>query len=122
MRRILRNTVVVMTGAVASAAFSVSPALAAYITVHGGPTFTNHVGFMQAEGTSGVNDAGTAVGDGWTSYPYGTQRSARWDGSGAAPSILGTISPEPSSQRLATGYGVEHQRHRLDQRDGRVRP
>ena len=77
-------------------ALAAQPALAAYITIHGGPTYTPGIGGFQLSGggvVAGVNDAGTVVGsaDRYDSSGEVRNCAVRWDGSGAAAVELGNF-------------------------------
>ncbi len=75
------------------------PALAAYITVHGGPTFSPGPGGTAVSGSdvTGVNNSGTVVGSAYrydgSGAPLGF-RAVRWDGSGAPALELGNLGTD----------------------------
>jgi hypothetical protein len=75
------------------------PALAEYITVHGGPTWSPGPGGTAISGidVTGINNNGTAVG---SAYKYDSSgaslglRAVRFDGSGAAAVELGNLGTD----------------------------
>src|SRR5690349_19712805 len=76
-----------------------SPALAEYIPVHGGPTWSPGPGGVAVAGidVTGVNDAGTVVGSAYKYDGSGASlglRAVRWDGSSAAAVELGNLGTD----------------------------
>jgi hypothetical protein len=78
--------------ALAAVTLTSSSASAAYVSVHGGPTFTPGLGGFKDGGTADVNDAGTAVGIAYKYNGSGVElgsHAVRWDSSGAPAIELG---------------------------------
>jgi hypothetical protein len=101
--------------ALAAMTFNASSASAAYVTVHGGPTFMPGVGGYPGGdvvgiNVVGVNDAGVAVGNVYIEdlILYTTSLVVRWDSSGAPAIRLGLGGAlDTNNAGTAVGYAIK---------------